>query len=147
MKASSENRALSSRQVFFIPYLISSSSIEAACRRARVSKPTVYAWLKDKRFTEELQRQRQQVYNESLEVLKTGHKKAVDKLLELVNSKKDDIALRACAQIISHSLKVNDPIRLTNKPSVNTPFSAENIHKAWQRIKLQRALQDAEQKL
>jgi hypothetical protein len=39
-----------------IPFLLASPSIEEACRQARINKTTVYEWLKDETFRQELKK-------------------------------------------------------------------------------------------
>ena len=54
----SENGGLTDRQRRVIPHLLASPSMEEACRRARINKTTVYEWLRDDTFRQELKRQR-----------------------------------------------------------------------------------------
>ena len=72
-------RKLTPRQLAVIPHLLL-FIIEDACRKAKVSKPTLYKWLKDEDFKTELSRQREEINKESLENLKAGGKRAVEKL-------------------------------------------------------------------
>ena len=116
-----------------IPLLISSSSIEEACRKGRISRATVYSWLKDPAFKRELERQRQEIYQEALEQLKAGVKRAVSKLTELVDSKKPEIALRASSQIISYAVKLKELEPKT--PASNRLFTAESTARAWLAVK------------
>jgi transposase-like protein len=53
--------ALTTRQLRVITHLLGASSIEDGCRRARVSKVTVYGWLKDETFRKELKRNRNEM--------------------------------------------------------------------------------------
>ncbi len=62
-----------------------------------MSKVTVYTWMKNAKFIEELRRRSDEVYQHSLQTLSAGRTKAVEKLLQLVNSDREDIALGACA--------------------------------------------------
>jgi len=124
-----QNGELSSRQLAMITLLISCSSIEEACRKGKISRPTVYSWLKNDAFKSELQRQRQEIYQEALEQLKAGVKRAVSKLTELVDSKKPEIAFRASSQIISYAVKLKELEPKT--PESLRLFTAESTAKVW----------------
>jgi AcrR family transcriptional regulator len=128
---SGERKPLSARQLAMISHLIASPSVEEACRRAKISKPTVYNWFKDEVFKAELQRQREGVYKESLDALKAGGQRAVERLLKLINSKREDIAIRACAHVISANIKLKELEQPEKIPVYDTPFTAENIRAAW----------------
>jgi hypothetical protein len=49
-----DKQALTERQRRLIPFLLTSRSTEEACRRARINKSTVYEWMKDEAFRNEL---------------------------------------------------------------------------------------------
>ena len=61
------NGRLTDRQLRVIPYLLTSPSIEEACRRAKINKCTVYEWLKDETFRRELKRQREAIIERALD--------------------------------------------------------------------------------
>jgi hypothetical protein len=108
MSKSQDQKALTPRQVSVIPFLVATPSIEEACRRAKISKPTVYTWMKNDVFKEDLQRQREEFYTESLELLKAGQNKAVKSLIKLIDSPRPEIALRASTQVIASGLKLKE---------------------------------------
>jgi Transposase len=88
------NTALSARQLRVIPHLIAAPSIEEGCKRANVSKATVYAWLKEEAFSEELQRLRKELSRTALERMKAGIAKAPDTLLKHLDSAHENISIR-----------------------------------------------------
>ena len=49
-----DKQTLTERQRRLIPFLLRSRSTEEACRRARINKSTVYEWMKDEAFRNEL---------------------------------------------------------------------------------------------
>ena len=61
---------LSDRQRRVIPHLLAAPSTEEACRRARINKTTVYGWLQDETFRQELKQQRDAVIERALDSLK-----------------------------------------------------------------------------
>jgi len=91
---------LTEKQLRAIPFLLAAPSIEEGCKRARVGKATVYGWLKEEAFREELRRQREEVVRGALDRLKAGVNRAVEKLLGLLESEKEAIQARAAEDII-----------------------------------------------
>lgn len=100
-----DNGALTSRQLRVIPHLLAAPSIEEGCRDARVNKTTVYAWLKEEAFREELGKRREQVIRESLDTLKANIAKATETLVKLLASEKEGIQARAAEDIIEFTQK------------------------------------------
>jgi hypothetical protein len=66
----SDRGRLTERQQRVIPYLLASPSPEEACRRARINKTTVYEWLRDETFRQELKRQRDAVIERAQDSLR-----------------------------------------------------------------------------
>jgi transposase len=95
-----DHNELTDRQVRVIPYLLGAPSIEQACKRARVSKATVYGWLKEKTFKQELKRQRDAVIERALDSLKANLSKATETLIKHLDSQKEAVSLKAAERII-----------------------------------------------
>lgn len=133
MEDTKEKIALTARQLSVIPHLIATPSIEEACRRAKISKPTVYTWLKQEAFQAELSHQRRQAYGDALEALKTGQKKAVEKLMKLVESKDENVALRASSKAIEFGIRLKE----LDKPAepVDDFYSADILLEAWNEVR------------
>jgi hypothetical protein len=100
-----ENGGLTDRQRRVIPHLLASPSTEEACRRARVNKTTVYEWLRDEAFRQELKRQRDAVIERALESLKASIVKASETLVKHLDSKRENISIRAAESIIEFAQK------------------------------------------
>ncbi|HXK30436.1 MAG TPA: IS630 transposase-related protein [Candidatus Binatia bacterium] len=99
------NEELSARQLRVIPYLLGAPSVEEGCKRVRVSKAAVYAWLKEETFRQELKRQRDAVIERALESLKANINKATETLVKLLDSDKEVIQARAAEDIIEFTQK------------------------------------------
>ena len=95
------NEELSAKQLRMIPYLLATPSVGEACRRARVSKATVYTWFKDEAFKRELKRRRDAVIERALDSLKANISKAIETLVKHLDSEKEAISLKAAERIIS----------------------------------------------
>lgn len=96
---------LTNRQLVAISQIIASPTLEEARLKAKISKGTLYAWLKDGTFKSELKHQRDEVIKEALCRLKRGISKAVDELIILMDSKHPNFKYRACKDIIDYTLK------------------------------------------
>lgn len=96
---------LTEKQLRAIPFLLAAPSIEEGCKRAKVSKATVYGWLKEEPFREELRKQREEVVRGALETLKANVGKATETLVKLLDSDKEGIRVRVAEDIIEFTQK------------------------------------------
>ena len=96
---------LTDRQLRVIPFLLEAPSIEKGCKRARVGKATVYGWLKEKAFKEELRSQREEVVKGALDTLMANVAKATETLVKHLDSEKENISIRAAENIIEFTQK------------------------------------------
>lgn len=96
---------LNNRQLLAIPRILSSPSVEEGCKKARVSRTTFYAWLKDNDFKTELKHQRDEMIKDALDRLKCAITKATTELIKLMDSSREDIKRLACRDIIGYALK------------------------------------------
>ena len=60
-------KTLTARQARVIPHLLAAPSLEEGARRAGVIKVTVYEWLKQEVFRQELKRQRDELIERAVE--------------------------------------------------------------------------------
>src|SRR5262249_48426253 len=100
-----ESKTLTTRQVQVIPYLLGAPSFEEGCKRARVSKVTVYGWLKEEFFRQELKRQRDELIDRALDSLKANVSKATETLVKLLHSESESMRARAAEDIIEFAQK------------------------------------------
>ena len=106
---SKQSQALTDRQLKAIPHLVASTTLEEGRTRAKISKETLFRWLKDPVFKAELVRQRDLVVSESLEVLKQGLTRATEVLVTLLDEKIGHSLKRLVANdVIGHVLKVKE---------------------------------------
>lgn len=97
---------LTSRQLMLISHIITSPSNEEARRRAKVSKGTLYAWLKDSSFQEELKNQTDAVVKSGFDRIQLGISLAADGLIELLKTKRPELKRLVCRDIIDFSLRI-----------------------------------------
>ena len=96
---------LTDKQLRVIPFLLDAPSTEEGCKKARVGKATVYGWLKEEAFREELRNQREEVVKGALETLKANVGKATETLVKHLDSEKETISIRAAENIIEFTQK------------------------------------------
>jgi AcrR family transcriptional regulator len=94
------NAPLTSKQWRVIPHLLAAPSIEEACRRAKINKTTVYEWLKNDTFRQALKTARDELIERALDGLKASIGRAVETLVELLESQSGPIKIRAAENII-----------------------------------------------
>ncbi len=100
-----EKTSVSSRQMKTILRFLTASSIEEACREAKVSKGTFYKWLKQPTFKEEVSRQREALITNAFNRLKASVNKAADEMVKLLDSPRPDIRRGACKDVIDYTIK------------------------------------------
>ncbi len=96
---------LTDRQCQAIPHLLAARSLEEGCRQAKISKATVYGWLKEETFKDEIRRQREEIVTGALETLKANITKATGVFVGLLDSKNESIRHRAAKDIIEFTQK------------------------------------------
>lgn len=99
---------LTSTQLKSISYILESSSIEEAARKAKISRGTVYNWLKDNNFKKILERERDALFFESLSLLKQANIKAARTLIDLLESTDETTRRLAAKEILSVSLRITE---------------------------------------
>ncbi|MEW5949343.1 MAG: hypothetical protein AB1711_08010 [Thermodesulfobacteriota bacterium] len=107
-KDQKEAKGLTERQIKAIPHLVVSSSYEEGRKAARISKNTLYTWLRDPTFKDELKKQRNTVVDEAFESLKASVTRAVDVLSRLLNSQNESMQRYAANDILNYVMKVKE---------------------------------------
>ena len=75
---------LTARQLKFLPVLLASPTYTQACKAGRVSRDTLYEWLRQPQFKAELERQRDELVTQSFALLSQSVGKAVENKKVLV---------------------------------------------------------------
>jgi hypothetical protein len=97
MTKSDDSQGLSERQLKAIPFLVTSPTIEAGCKKANISRETYYLWLSNPAFKAELKKARSTAASEALDVIKGGMSKASAALVSLLENTKSEPLKRAVA--------------------------------------------------
>ena len=112
---STGNNSITGKQLRTIPFLLESASIEEGCKRARIGKTTLYGWLKEASFREELQRRRKEVVDLALETVKANVNKAAETLVKHLDSERETISIRAAEKIIGLAQRIVETEELEQK--------------------------------
>ena len=88
--------------------LLSSGSIDGAAELARVSRSTLFVWMKDPEFQDELTRAREAAFDGGLNTIKAGTEEAARVLLALLKSRNETTRRRAAETILAFALKIHE---------------------------------------
>ena len=100
-----ENPTLSKKQLKAIPLILSARNLTEGANSARISRDTVYEWMKDPGFREEYERQSRELVEEGFQSLKGLTSDAVETLRKLLKSRQDAIKYKAATAIIDNTLR------------------------------------------
>lgn len=96
---------LNRRQQALIPYLLS-LPIEQAAKAAKVSRSVAFRWLKEPAFRAALRLTQDEAFEDAIGLLKSNVEKASRRLVGLIDSDDQQIALRASSLVIEHAGKL-----------------------------------------
>ena len=99
---------LTPRQLRAITAILETPSMDAAARRARVGRTTLYTWLHDPTFKDELTRRQSEVYADALARLKGLTGEAVEGLRGLIGAHSESVKRAACRDILDAAFKVQE---------------------------------------
>jgi transposase len=103
-----EKAKLTPNQLRAISYILESSSIEEAARKAKVSRGTLYNWMKEELFHEKLTEERTAIFNESLGLIKQATREAVNVLVDLLKCKNETTRRLAAREILGFSIRITE---------------------------------------
>jgi transposase-like protein len=91
-----------------IPFLVKCKSHAEAAREIGVSEKQIYEWLKDPEFKAEIERQRNELTEFAINILRTNVSKAAQALADLVSSENEVVRRGACNDILDHLLRFKE---------------------------------------
>ena len=106
---------LTARQAKFLPVLLASPSYTQACQAGRVSRDTLYEWLKDPAFKGELHKQRDELVAQGFALLSQSVAKAVETLVGLLDAKDGRLKRLAAKDILDQHVKFRELDELTHR--------------------------------
>lgn|GEM_PF-410210 len=99
---------LSAKQRRVIPLVLAAKSVSEGCQAAQISTVTWYDWLKIEDFKAELEKQRQAIISEAMDLLKLAVRKAVGNLLILMDASEKPIKLRASQDVLDRFFRTRE---------------------------------------
>ncbi len=106
---------LTARQVRFLPVLLAKPNYTEACKAGRVSRDTLYEWLKDPTFKAELERQRTELVAQGFALLSQSVAKAVETLVGLLDAEDDRLKRLAAKDILDQHARYRELDDLTQR--------------------------------
>lgn len=88
---------LNPRQRKAILHLLSARTVKEAAREAKIRLPTLYKWMKEPAFRQELERLRSEIVSDTVAQLKVHSLQAVSILADLMHSSENEQIKRGCA--------------------------------------------------
>jgi transposase len=96
------------RQQRLLVEMVRTPDTQAAAKAAGVGRSTVYRWLQNPAFADELVQRRNHVLNEALESVKTLTGRAARELGALLDTPDERLRRHVCRDILTHSVKVRE---------------------------------------
>lgn len=110
------NLKLTEKQEKVLPFLLASPSIAEAARQSGVcTAKTLHEWFREAAFREEVTKQRDEIFFEALDTLKTASQKAVKTLIDLLESDQERTKLAAAKEILAFAFKGKETLELEKK--------------------------------
>jgi len=104
-----KNSTLTNRQEKAIILLLQNKNLDEVAKTLRVSRSTIYKWFERQDFKEKFAEVRQQVFNESLEELKTLTKEAIATLKDILkNGTKETSRVTASKTVLELALRLKE---------------------------------------
>lgn len=109
---------LTDRQVRFLPVLLANVNYTEACKAGRVSRDTLYEWLKDPAFKTELDRRRDELAAQGFALLSQSVAKAVETLVGLLDAGDGRLKRLAAKDILDQHARFRELHELTQRIEV-----------------------------
>jgi len=100
-----EKADLTTKQLRAITAILQTTTLKKAAKKARVSEPSIYRWLKKPEFKAELDRRRLELFNEGLNLLKLSTRRAAKRLIKFLDSKDLALVKWATREILNFAIK------------------------------------------
>ena len=99
---------MSPRKARALVSLLTRPSLKEAAREAEVGEVTLWRWMQDATFKEELRKQRDAVITEALESLKGNMTRATEALIGLLTTQNEALRRHVANDVIGHVLKARE---------------------------------------
>jgi HEAT repeat protein len=96
---------LTARQRKLIPLLVSCSTAAEACEKAKLNRSTLYTWLREPLFRDEVERQREELVEAAFGMVAQNVGRAVSALVRLLDSRDERVRRWVANDIVNHFLR------------------------------------------
>ena len=96
---------LTARQLKAVVLIVASPTYSEGCKKAKLNRTTFYEWLKIPEFKDELDRRRNEITAEAFGVLSQALTKAVESLVDLLDSQDSRLKRLACKDVIDFIIR------------------------------------------
>ena len=103
-----EKKRFTPNQLKAITALLEATSVEVAAKKVGISRSTLFAWLKLEHFKNKLEEERRALFNEGMASLKSATKAAANRLIELLDSKDENVRRLTAKEVINVALKITE---------------------------------------
>jgi hypothetical protein len=98
-----------------LPHFIACKSIEAACRKAGISKQSYFRWIKDENYRIQVEAARESLVEEALARLKFAVIDAAEVMADLTQDSEKWVRLRAAEQVLSLFFRAKEVEELSSR--------------------------------
>ena len=110
------NSRLTEKQEKVLPVLLANPCIAEAARQSGVcTSKTLHEWFREAAFKAEVDRLRNEVFNEAMELLKSGSKKATETLIKLLDSDQEKTRLAAAKELLGFSFRSKETLEIEER--------------------------------
>ncbi|MDI9433815.1 MAG: hypothetical protein QM570_19030 [Planctomycetota bacterium] len=115
IRQNADETKLTTRQAKFLPVLLASPTYTHACRKGRISRDTLYEWLRQPEFKAELDRRRAELVAQGFALLSQSVTKAVETLVSLLDTGDGRLKRLAAKDILDQHIKFRELDDLTRR--------------------------------
>ena len=101
-------QGLTPNQIRAIKAILECKTYSQAIKRANIGKTSLYAWLKNPAFKNELDRQLKELSDHALDRLKASTTEAVDVLIKTLKRRNPHLQLKSAKSIMDYFLKIKE---------------------------------------
>jgi transposase-like protein len=102
------DRATEAKKTAAVFAIVSTSTIEQAAKMSKIARSTLFRWMTDQTFLDQLKAARAEIFASAIGTLKSATSKAAAVLLELLDSKREMTRFRASSAVLDFALRIHE---------------------------------------
>jgi len=112
MPSKSKKFELSLRQKQVLPYVLTNNHIRTAAKKSGISEKQIYVWLQEPGFRAELDAKRDEMFSNSMKMLKASAEESVLVLQALLKSESERTRLTAAREVLGFAFRAQENLEL-----------------------------------